>query len=135
MLICGWGVRRQGLEPRTRWLRVGPYVCRMLPRDAAVCRFRTSRSVGHVECCHHVSHSVRPLGLPSGSQLSLVALAIDADDCGARDLMDAQRCGWGSVPSPGRHRPRVVVRSGVRVVYGAVQNTCHWPVGNSTGRP
>lgn len=29
-------------RPRTRWLRVGPWVCRVVSNDAARCRFSTS---------------------------------------------------------------------------------------------
>jgi len=43
VLTCGVGVRRQGLEPRTRWLRVGHPPCRVVPSDTAVCRFRRSQ--------------------------------------------------------------------------------------------
>jgi hypothetical protein len=67
MLTCALGVRRQGLEPRTRWLRATCLGCRVVTNNANIHRFRTSRPPHLVRFYRPVPCCVGILGLPSGS--------------------------------------------------------------------
>ncbi len=64
-----WGlnVRHQGLEPRTRWLRVGTLACRMVSNDVGQDLFVWSRGGCGVGVCRLVSDCFGPHGLVSGS--------------------------------------------------------------------
>ncbi|WP_312877591.1 tyrosine-type recombinase/integrase [Amycolatopsis echigonensis] len=63
-----WGVRvrHQGLEPRTRWLRV---TYRVVPSDVGQGRFPQCGCVAGVGRCRGLSSCFCALGLPSGSQV------------------------------------------------------------------
>jgi hypothetical protein len=69
MLTWGLVVRRQGLEPRTRWLRASGSACRVVMSDAARCRFSTSCPLAQFRFYCLVSGGVRPLGRVSGTHM------------------------------------------------------------------
>ncbi len=69
MLICGVKVRRQGLEPRTRWLRVDSLTYQVVTNNADECYFATSVTLYRVRLCRLLSHDAGLLGLCSGAYM------------------------------------------------------------------
>jgi hypothetical protein len=61
------GVRHQGLEPRTRWLRERVLGCRAVPSDVGQDLFGWSPAITCVELYRVLSTCARPLGLFSGT--------------------------------------------------------------------
>ena len=70
MLICGVSVRRQGLEPRTRWLRVDSLMCQVVMSYVSKWYFATSASLDRVRKSQRLLGHVSSLGLISGSRVS-----------------------------------------------------------------
>ena len=69
MLTWGLVVRRQGLEPRTRWLRAHSLSAQLVTNDASLCRFCTSCPGDASGWCRLLSGGVGPLGLVSGTRM------------------------------------------------------------------
>ena len=67
------GVRRQGLEPRTRWLRVDTLTCQPVKNSASTCHPATSATLYRVRSCRLRLDSASPLGRVSGSRVSTCA--------------------------------------------------------------
>ncbi|WP_353074160.1 tyrosine-type recombinase/integrase [Amycolatopsis carbonis] len=116
-VIRTWGmrVRHQGLEPRTRWLRVRGLSCRTVSSDAGDCRFPGPPGGWCVGLCHRLPSCTRPLGLFSGSRVpDSVEVFVQVGPgarCGLRDRRVA-------VMSPTEGRGPV--RSGVTLIVGVI---------------
>ncbi|MEV6643538.1 hypothetical protein [Amycolatopsis sp. NPDC051371] len=92
------GVRHQGLEPRTRWLRDRFFMCRVVSSDAGQDLFGWSSAIACVGLYRVLSSCARPLGLFSGSHVpdsAELSVQVDRAACG---------CGCGL---PGRAVDRV----------------------------
>jgi TrwC relaxase len=73
------GVRRQGLEPRTRRLRVARRTCRLVPHDAGPSNFRSSAP----QCRAGLSGVVLPGSAPSGPTLVPPRRVLDVPAAGS----------------------------------------------------
>jgi hypothetical protein len=100
MLTCGLRVRRQGLEPRTRWLRAGLSACRDVPCGAGGCRSRTSPGWGSVAASRTVALAENVI--PAG-QLVLPVLIRSAHLTGGRSGRMTARAAAAGLPRRDQH--------------------------------
>jgi len=78
----GWSasiqwVRRQGLEPRTRWLRAGPALCRPLWPRVAPCHFGRLSTSARVSVCRTMPPRNAAAEHPRSTQRAVVSVACE----------------------------------------------------------